>query len=203
MIKFDIWRLYFKLKLGVKEQIIENAISLFSENGYEGTTLNQIASSVDIKKASLYYHYNNKDEIYRSCIEVCINYFIDFIEEAHKDSNYSVDDLHHFLFNFIFNVDVNYIRLYLQLSFAPQQFKDEFLLLIRNAHHVLDNHVTRYYNDSDFVINEDDFRNMILMFLESWYLKCCFVQRYGVVQDVKNSFENEMFSLLNVILISK
>ena len=49
MIKFDIWRLYFKLKLGVKEQIIENAISLFSENGYEGTTLNQIARSVDIK----------------------------------------------------------------------------------------------------------------------------------------------------------
>ncbi|MDW3925758.1 TetR/AcrR family transcriptional regulator [Staphylococcus saprophyticus] len=82
------------MKLGVKEQIIENAISLFSENGYEGTTLNQIASSVDIKKASLYYHYANKDEIYRSCVNACFNYFSCFIKAAHEDTQYSIENLH-------------------------------------------------------------------------------------------------------------
>lgn len=67
-----------------KRKIVENAISLFSENGYEGTTLNQIANSVDIKKASLYYHYASKEEIYRSCVNACINYFTTFIEETKK-----------------------------------------------------------------------------------------------------------------------
>ncbi|HBM1943851.1 TPA: helix-turn-helix transcriptional regulator, partial [Escherichia coli] len=40
----------------MKNKIIDNAITLFSEKGYYGTTLDDIAKSVNIKKASLYYH---------------------------------------------------------------------------------------------------------------------------------------------------
>ena len=35
-------------------------IPLFSEKGYDGTTLDDIAKSVNIKKASLYYHFDSK-----------------------------------------------------------------------------------------------------------------------------------------------
>lgn len=158
------------MKLGVKEQIIENAISLFSENGYEGTTINRIASSMDIKKASLYYHYANKDEIYRSCINSCFNYFSCFIKAAREDTQYSIENLHQFLFDFIFNIDEKYIRLYLQLSYALFQFKDEFLQHIKNIHQILDTNIANYYNSIEISVNKDEFTTMILMFLESWYL---------------------------------
>lgn len=190
------------MKLGIKEQIVENAISLFSENGYEGTTLNQIASSVDIKKASLYYHYANKEEIYRSCVNTCINYFTTFIEDTQKNSLYSIEDLQEFLFNFIFNIDEKYIRLYLQLSYAPYQFKDEFLKQINYVHQILDTYIAGYYKNIDFKVTKDEFTAIILMFLESWYLKCCFIHRYGVLQNFKTSFNSELSSLLNVIYIN-
>ncbi|MCC3682706.1 TetR/AcrR family transcriptional regulator, partial [Staphylococcus epidermidis] len=48
----------------MKDKIIDNAITLFSEKGYDGTTLDDISKSVNIKKASPYYHYENKEEIY-------------------------------------------------------------------------------------------------------------------------------------------
>lgn len=187
------------MKLGVKEQIIENAISLFSENGYEGTNLNQIASSVDIKKASLYYHYANKDEIYRSCINSCFNYFSCFIKAAHEDTQYSIENLHQFLFDFIFNIDEKYIRLYLQLSYALFQFKDEFLQHIKNIHQILDTNIANYYNSIEISVNKDESTTMILMFLESWYLKCCFIHRYGTIEKFKSSFESELTSLFKAI----
>ncbi|WP_436861770.1 TetR family transcriptional regulator [Staphylococcus caeli] len=187
------------MTLGVKEQIIENAISLFSENGYEGTTLNQIASSVDIKKASLYYHYASKEEIYRSCVNTCIKYFINFIEQSHNHSIYNVQTLHRFLFDFIFNIDEKYIRLYLQLSYAPYQFKDEFLEQIKNIHLILDAKIAEYYNNIDFVVNKEEFITVISMFLESWYLKCCFIQRYSILEKFKPSFESELSALFKMI----
>ncbi|PHK48752.1 TetR/AcrR family transcriptional regulator [Staphylococcus edaphicus] len=191
------------MKLGVKEKIVENAISLFSENGYEGTTLNQIANSVDIKKASLYYHYASKEEIYRSCVNACINYFTTFIEETKKNSLYSIEDLQTFLYDFIFNIDEKYIRLYLQLSYAPYQFKDEFLKQIKYVHQSLDSYIAEYYKNITFKVTQDEFTSIILMFLESWYLKCCFIHRYGILQSSKSSFSNELSSLLNIIYLSK
>ncbi|VDZ13399.1 Biofilm operon icaABCD HTH-type negative transcriptional regulator IcaR [Staphylococcus aureus] len=47
----------------MKDKIIDNAITLFSEKGYDGTTLDDIAKSVNIKKASLYYHFDSKKSI--------------------------------------------------------------------------------------------------------------------------------------------
>ncbi len=39
------------------------ALSLFISQGYEATSLRQIADELGIKKASLYYHFANKEEI--------------------------------------------------------------------------------------------------------------------------------------------
>ena len=94
----------------MKNKIIDNAITLFSEKGYYGTTLDDIAKSVNIKKASLYYHYDNKEEIYRKSVENCFNYFKTFILESNNDSNYSIDGLYQFLFEFIFDINERYIR---------------------------------------------------------------------------------------------
>lgn len=45
------------------------ALSLFSTQGYEATSMRQIADELGIKKASLYYHFTGKDDIVRSLLE--------------------------------------------------------------------------------------------------------------------------------------
>ena len=47
-----------------KQKILEVSLDLFSLNGYEATSMSQIAEAVGIRKASLYAHYKSKKEIF-------------------------------------------------------------------------------------------------------------------------------------------
>jgi TetR/AcrR family transcriptional regulator, cholesterol catabolism regulator len=46
-----------------KEQVIKAAEKLFKEHGFEGASMRDLASSLDIEAASLYSHIKSKDEI--------------------------------------------------------------------------------------------------------------------------------------------
>ena len=46
-----------------KQKILEEALRLFSTNGYEATSIRQITDTVGIRKASLYSHFQSKREI--------------------------------------------------------------------------------------------------------------------------------------------
>ena len=46
-----------------KREILEAALELFSVQGFEATSISQIASAVGIRKASLYSHFENKQAI--------------------------------------------------------------------------------------------------------------------------------------------
>ena len=186
--------------LELKNKIIDNAITLFSEKGYYGTTLDDIAKSVNIKKASLYYHYDNKEEIYRKSVENCFNYFKTFILESNNDSNYSIDGLYQFLFEFIFDIDERYIRLYVQLSSAPEELSSEIHNHLLGVNEVLDSEIIKYYDPSNISMGKEDFQNLILLFLESWYLRASFSQRFGVTEENKNCYKDQVHSLLNVFI---
>ena len=49
--------------MSTKERIIDSALTLFSENGIESTSVEQIASSVGVKAPALYKHFKSKQEI--------------------------------------------------------------------------------------------------------------------------------------------
>ena len=52
-----------------KEQIIETALELFSQNGFLGTSMSDIASQLKITKGALYKHYASKQQILEQIIE--------------------------------------------------------------------------------------------------------------------------------------
>lgn len=46
-----------------REPLLEAAAELFATKGYAGTSMRDIASSVDMLVGSIYYHFNSKEEI--------------------------------------------------------------------------------------------------------------------------------------------
>ena len=52
-----------------KEKILDAALTLFAENGYDGTSVEQIAGIVGIKAPSLYKHYKGKEDILNALID--------------------------------------------------------------------------------------------------------------------------------------
>lgn len=49
-----------------REQIRDVALELFAEQGYEKTSLREIAERLGVTKAAVYYHYRTKEEILES-----------------------------------------------------------------------------------------------------------------------------------------
>ena len=52
-----------------KEKILDAALTLFAENGFDGTSVEQIATEVGIKAPSLYKHYKGKEDILNALID--------------------------------------------------------------------------------------------------------------------------------------
>lgn len=48
---------------GTKEKIFDSAIDLFSQRGYNGVSIRELAKSVGIKESSIYSHFINKEDI--------------------------------------------------------------------------------------------------------------------------------------------
>ena len=55
--------------MSTKEKILDAALTLFAENGYDGTSVEQIANNVGIKAPSLYKHYKGKEDILNALID--------------------------------------------------------------------------------------------------------------------------------------
>ena len=56
-------------KGNTKQEILEAALDLFSTQGFEATSVSQIADAVGIRKASLYSHFASKQEILDTLVQ--------------------------------------------------------------------------------------------------------------------------------------
>ena len=60
-----------------KQRIIEESLQLFSQKGYEGVSMREIASAVGIKGASIYNHFKGKEDIFQGIFEEMTNRYED------------------------------------------------------------------------------------------------------------------------------
>ncbi len=72
-------------KSNTREEILEAALDRFSVNGYEATSISQLADAVGIRKASLYSHFTNKQEILDSVVATVLKGYADHSIFANAD----------------------------------------------------------------------------------------------------------------------
>jgi AcrR family transcriptional regulator len=63
-----------------RQRIQDVALELFAEQGYEKTSLREIAERLDVTKAALYYHFKTKEEILVSIFEDLSEPIVELIE---------------------------------------------------------------------------------------------------------------------------
>jgi AcrR family transcriptional regulator len=69
---------------GTRDEIIDVAMRLFAEHGYDKTSLREIADEVGVTKAALYYHFRTKDDIVRSALQSYTDGLTELIDRAEQ-----------------------------------------------------------------------------------------------------------------------
>lgn len=64
-----------------KNTIFEAAIKVFSSNGYNGATMDDIALNAGVAKGTLYYHFKSKEEIFKYIVKEGMNKIRDNVQE--------------------------------------------------------------------------------------------------------------------------
>lgn len=67
-----------------KDLIFKSAIKIFSESGYRGATMDDIAINAGLAKGTLYYHFNSKEEIFNFIVEEGIKILQSQVSEIQK-----------------------------------------------------------------------------------------------------------------------
>ncbi|MDR1721784.1 MAG: TetR/AcrR family transcriptional regulator, partial [Methanobrevibacter sp.] len=70
-------------KVDTKEKIFNVSLELFSQKGYNEVSMREIAKSVGIREASIYYHYSKKEEV----LQKIFDYFMDRMYSANIDDS--------------------------------------------------------------------------------------------------------------------
>jgi AcrR family transcriptional regulator len=73
-----------------RELIMEAATQLFLDKGYRGVTISEVMDNVGITKASFYYYFENKKDLYFACLD---SIFRNIFEEALEDIKKEQDPL--------------------------------------------------------------------------------------------------------------
>lgn len=122
------------------------ALIRFATQGFNATTMNEIASDVGIKKASIYAHFSSKDDLFLSLLPILIEEEFKHI----KATIYGGDDIQQQLLSYLQSIHNRFteshrVQFWLRILFAPpvhlndqvimpmRQFMDEAEIWVENA----------------------------------------------------------------------
>ncbi|QDY71639.1 TetR family transcriptional regulator C-terminal domain-containing protein [Qingshengfaniella alkalisoli] len=70
-----------------RKLILDAALDVFSQNGYRGATLDQIAEACGLSKPNILYYFNGKEEIHVTLLNQLMEIWLDPLEQMDPDGD--------------------------------------------------------------------------------------------------------------------
>lgn len=123
-------------EVDTRERILEKALEMFAENGYNGTNLRDLAESLGLSKSALYRHFSSKEEIASVLFERLGEYYESNFGSARKLPAIpdSMEEFHDMVMNMV-NFTINDRKIILSrkiISSEQYRFKNVSDLATKN-----------------------------------------------------------------------
>lgn len=86
-----------KIKIGRREELIQIAVDFFSENGFQGTSIRDIANKLGVSISVIYHYFNNKEELWSAIIEYSVKHLPEKLELAVMGGGHALERLRRLL----------------------------------------------------------------------------------------------------------
>jgi AcrR family transcriptional regulator len=118
--------------LAARDKILTTASRLFAEQGYENTSLSQVARQAKVSKALIFWHFDCKEKLYRNALRKTLEpYFIDNDDleglEEHEQIARLIDRFYDFVSDNVYSV-----RFFLNLTLRGERQPDEVLTQVNH-----------------------------------------------------------------------
>lgn len=121
--------------LEAREKILTTASRLFSEHGYENTSLSQVARGAKVSKALIFWHFDCKEKLYRSAVRKTLepyNFDVDALEGLGEREQIArrIDAFYDFVSENLYSV-----RFFLSLVLHAERQPHEVLSRVNELYH--------------------------------------------------------------------
>jgi AcrR family transcriptional regulator len=86
-----------------KENILEAAKVLFAKSGFDGCNVDLIAAKAKVNKATIYYHFKNKANLYETVLEVNLRKFLQRVKKNVQNQDFPDEKLKAFTQAYVSN----------------------------------------------------------------------------------------------------
>ena len=159
-----------------KDEIIKIATVLFSENGYDNTSIRELARNVELSVAGLYYFFQNKEEILFNILNRTLTSLLEYVQLAINKDNDPQTNITKVIDHFVKEVVDNKMEIVLLLK-ESQRLKPEQLAIIKKKERgvikLIKNEISRLSNEGrlkNFNLTSTTFTLLaIINFTRYWY----------------------------------
>lgn len=179
-----------------KDVIFYSAIKVFSNNGYNGATMDEIASNAGVAKGTLYYHFKSKEEIFKYIIAEGVNFMKSEIDEATNKEKTALEKL-----KAVCKVQLNLIyknRDFFKVIASQLWGKELRQLELRDIMKSYVIHIEEFVKDA---MEAGSIKKGNSLFVAYAFLgTLCSVSLYEVLNEEDDNINNSIENLMNYIL---
>ena len=119
-----------------REKILTTATRLFAQQGYESTSLAQVAREAKVSKALIFWHFDSKETLYHNALRKTLEpYFIDVDDLEGLGEREQIERLIDLFYDFV-NENVYSVRFFLSLILRVESRPDEGLSRVNELYHI-------------------------------------------------------------------
>ena len=105
-------------KLRQRQEMIDTALTLFSEKGYHNVSMQEIAEKSEFAMGTLYKFFSNKEDLYKALVMEQANIYHTAMDKALAESDDEIETLRNYIRtkNNVFRENLLFVRLYVTES---------------------------------------------------------------------------------------